>query len=322
MASGNDARFGLAKETVFGTRVTPTRFLPLTSEGISYEYNRYYSPALGAGRWSRPSILTTSVGSGSFSGDVPTTGFGYLIDGLHGNTVTPVQQAATPAYLQTHTLDTAPSKSYTIQVQTPPVNSSTLLPLDYLGCRMGGLTLSWDPGGVLSYEIPWVVRALDTSQSLATYTAPSAWDLLSFKGGSLTIGGVAEANIVGGGSLALGFSLRDDAFMLGSSGLIASPVETDKPSASGSFTADFNDLTNVNRVVNGTTGDVVLKFEGNTISGVHKYYVECTLPDCVFTTPAPSVTGPGPVQQEVSFSAASSTNDPVVIKIMSTDVTI
>src|SRR5512147_299371 len=229
MASGADFRMGFSKETTYGTRVAPTRFFPLNGEDISYEYQRYFSPALGVGRWARPSVVTTSAGTGSMNGDVTTTGMGYLLDGLHGNTVTPVQQGATAAYLQTHTLDTAPSKSYSVQKQTPPVTSSTLLPVDFYGVVFGGLSLSWAAGSVLKYSIPMVVRELNTAQSLATYTAPTAWAPLSFQGGALTIGGVAEANIVGDGSLTLGFSLRDDAFALGTSGLMAKPVETDKP---------------------------------------------------------------------------------------------
>jgi hypothetical protein len=75
---------------------------------------------------------------GPLAGEVPTTGFGYLLNGLHGNTVTPVQQAATTAYLQTHTLSSPPtSKSYSIQVQMPPVTSSTLVPIDYTGVTFG-----------------------------------------------------------------------------------------------------------------------------------------------------------------------------------------
>src|SRR5690349_20485542 len=110
MASGNDARLGIAKETTYGTRVAPTRFYPFTAESLAYEYNKYRSQALGMGRWTRPAIRTTSMGTGNIEGEVPTTGLGYLLDGLHGNTVTPVQQAATTAYVQTHTLDSAPSK--------------------------------------------------------------------------------------------------------------------------------------------------------------------------------------------------------------------
>lgn len=322
MASGNDARIIVATETTYGTRATPTRALPVTSLALGYTYNRYYSPTVGLGRWARPSIITTEGGSGTIAGDVPTTGFGYLLNGLHSNTVTPVQQGATTAYLQTHTLDTAPTKSFTIQQQTPPVNTSTLLPLDFLGCVLGGVTFSWDPGAVLSYEFPVVTRQMKTDQTLATYTPPAAWDLLSFKGGGITVGGVLEANIVGGGSFTVGYNLRDDAYALGTSGLMAKPVETDKATAEGTFTADFNDLTNINRVVNSTIADVVMRFEGATIASTHKYALEVTIPDCAFTTPAPTVTGPGPVQVEVGFTASSSTGDPVVVTYMSTDVTI
>jgi hypothetical protein len=322
MAGGQDARVGVAVETTYGTRVAPARFLPLTGEDLGYTYNRYESPAIGTGRWARPSIVTTQVGSGSISGDVTSTGMGYLLQGLHGNTVTPVQQAATTAYQQTHTLDTAPNKSYSFQVQTPPVNTNVLIPHDMYGAMFGGITFSWSPAGVLSYNIPIVYRELDLTQTNASYVAPSAYELFSFKGGQVKIAGSTEANIVGDGSLTLGMALRDDAFALGSGGLIAKPAETDKPTASGSFTADFNDNANLTRVTANTVADVVMLFEGSTIASTYKYTLEFTMPDCVFTTSRPTVSGPGPLQLTVTFSAASSTAAPPVIRYITTGTTL
>jgi hypothetical protein len=322
MASGIDARLGVAKETTFGTRVAPTRFFPFNSEDFGYEYNRYSSPALGVGRWTRPSIVTTSVGSGALAGDVPTTGFGYLLDGLHGNAVSPVQQGATTAYLQTHTLDTPPSKSFTIQVGTPPVTSSVLVPHELQGVMFGGITFSWEPASVLRFSIPTVIQKLDITQTLATYTPPAAWDVLSFRGGDLKIAGTTVPDIIGGGSMTVGASLRDDAFALGSSGLIAKPVETDKPTASGTFTADFNDNTHLSRTINDTMADVVLRFTGSIIASTFAYWLEVTIPDCKFTTSRPTVGGPGPVDQTVNFTNASSTNDPVVITYQTTGATL
>jgi hypothetical protein len=320
MASGNDMRWGISiPETTYGTRVAPTRFFGLNSEDVGYEFNRYFSPVLGTGRWARPSIVTTSAGTGSITGDVPTTGFGWLLNGLHNNTVTPTIQGAGPAMLQTHTLDTPVARSYTIQVQVPPVNTSTLLPNDLYGCVFGGVTFSWDPGEVLRFELPIIARELNTAQTLATYTPPAAYNLLSFKGGQILVGGTPEANVVGGGNMAIAYNLRDDAFALGSSGLMAKPVETDKPTATGTFTADFNDLTNLNRVTGDTSADVILRFEGITLNATFKEMLEVTIPDAKFTSPRPTVGGPGPVQQEVSFSNASSTGDAVVIKYISTD---
>lgn len=320
MASGNDARLALSLETTYGTRVAPARFNPFMWESLTYTYNKYRSQALGMGRWNRPAIRTTSSGAGAINGEVPTTGFGYLLNGLHNNTVTPVQQAATPAYLQTHTLDTATARSYSVQVQTPPVTSSTLVPHDLTGVMFGGIEFSWDE--VLTYALNASVQALDTAQTLVTYVAPSAWNLLSFKGGSISIGGTPQVNIIGGGSLSIGFEQRTGVYYLGSSGLMAKPVETDKPSASGTCTADFTDNTHLLRTINDTIADVVLLFEGITISGSHKETLQVTIPDCEFSNTRPTVGGPGPVAQPITFSNASTTNDPVVILYKSTDTTL
>jgi hypothetical protein len=320
VASGNDARFLLSKESTYGTRVLPARAVAINGESMTYEYNRYYSPALGAGRWTNPSVVTTSGGAGSFNGDVPTTGFGFILDGLHNNTVVPVQDGATASYTGTHTLDTAPAKSYSVQVQTPPVSSSTLVPQDLLGVMFSSITFSWDPASVLKYSVDTVVRALDLSQSLATYSAPTSWQPLSFSGGSLTIGGSTIADITGSGQMQLNASLRTDGYALGSSGLMSKPSETAKPSATGNFTADFNDITHLNRVINNTIADVVLKFEGATIASTFKYTLQVTIPNCAFTSPRPTVDGPGIVNQPVTFTNAAGTSTPPVIVYRSTDV--
>lgn len=307
MASGFDARVAVSTaEATYGVRVAPSRFVPLTAEDLGFTVNRYFSPAIGTGAWSRPSIVTTKVGAGSLSGDVPTTGFGFLLNYLNGNTNTPVQDGATTSYATTFNMDTLPSKSFTTQVQNPPVTSSTLVPHDMLGVMMGGITFSWSAGGVLSYSIPVSYQNLDTAQSLVAYVAPTAYDLFSFTGGSITVGGVLETNIIGDGSMELAFALRDDAFMLGSGGLIAKPVPNDKPTASGTFVADFNDNTNLTRTLNNTIADVIMKFEGATIASTFKYTMQVTLKDCVFTTQRATVGGPGPLQQTVTFTAAPS----------------
>ena len=322
MASGNDARLGIARETVYGTRVAPTRFFHFTGENFGFQPNRAFSSSLGLGRWTRTSKIVSKGGSGSLSGEVPTVGFGYLLDGLNSNPNTPVQIASTTAYTTTITLDTPVTKSFSGQIQTPPVGSSTLLPQDLTGITMGGLNLSWDPDGFLTYEIPTTVRNLQTDQSLATYVAPGAWEPFSYLEGSLTIGGSAVAGIIGGGTLSIAMNMRTDAIEFGSSGLIAKPVETDKPTASGEVTADFNDFTHLQRMLDNTVADVVLKFEGAIIAATNRYTFQVTIPDCVFTSPRPAVGGPGPVQQTIGFESASSTGDPVVITIISTGATL
>jgi hypothetical protein len=323
MAAGSDARIGIAAETTFLTRVAPTRFIAVTGESFAFTRDRAFSNAIGTGRWARPSRLTNKGGTGSLTGEVPTVGFGFLVNSLHSNTVTPVQQGATAAYLQTHTLDTPITRPYSIQVQMPPTNSATLTPHDLLGVMFGGLNLAWSDGNLVTYELPGSVGDLSTAQSLATYTAPPAYEPYAFGDGSIMIGGSLEANIVGDGSLALNFGLRTDAHALGLAGVMAKPVENAKPTAEGNFTADFVDNTNVTRMLQDTTADVVVRFQHPTaIAATYFPYVEVTLPNCKFTTSRPTVSGPGLVDQPVTFTASSSTNTPVVIRIQSSEVTL
>ena len=128
--------------------------------------------------------------------------------------------------------------------------------------------------------------------------------------------------MLGDGNIEIAYPLRDDAYALGTGGTIAKPVITDKPTITGTFTADFNDNANLNRVVNNTSAAIVLKFEGTIDRDHYKYMFELTIPDCVFTTQRPTVSGPGPVQQTITFTGASSTGAPPVIKYMSTDIAV
>jgi hypothetical protein len=322
MAAGSDARVGIALESVYGTRVAPTRFLPINSHTRGFELARYYSPVLGVGRNARPSIQTTRSGTTTITGDVPTTGFGFLLNGLHSATVTPTQLGGTAAYEQVHTFATAPTKSFTIQDQMPPAGSSTLIPHDLTGVMFSGITINWDPEGSVSYEIPAPVQNLDTTQTLATYVAPAAYNLFSGAAGSVTVAAVAETNVLGTGSFTAGYSLRDNAYFLGGNGMIAKPAETDKPTYTATWTADFNDNVNIQRVLANTQADVVIKFEGAIIAAANRFTLEITIPDCVFTSTPPGLDGPGIVQQEVTVTASSSTGDSPQIRYISTDVTL
>ena len=318
MSTGLNMQVMAAKETTYGTRAAPTRTFEVTDDAIGWDINYYVSQGLGAGLWRRRRVQTTQTGGGTLPQEVPTVGFGFFLDLLHNETVTGVQQGATTAYLQTHPLASAPAKSATIQIGRPSTDGTTR-PFDYLGCMLSGIEFAWEPAGVLMATPTIVAREQQTNQTLATKTNPTSTGLFSFKGGSVTIGGSAVADIVGGGSVAVNWPLRDDAFPLGSSGLIKKPLPNDRPSMTGSFTADFTDLTHYNRVTGGTLADVVLLFEGNTISGAFKEKIQITVPDAGFNGPPPQVSGPGPLQQTVSFENASTTGDAPEIQYQSTD---
>ena len=324
MASGNDARIGMSTETVYGTRVAPARFFPFMSEGIDYAYNPVELPVLGTGMWSHVTRTSTQGGSGTFTTPVTTTGFGYLLKFLHNNTVTPVQVGATDAYTQTHTLSTPPTKSASIQVQTPPVSSATLLAQDFTGAMFGSLELSWGVDSGLMAAFTVTPKKMTAGvETLATYVAPTAWSFFTFMDIDITIGGVSVANtgVGGDGSLTLSIPMRDDFYELGSDGTIAKPQLNAKPTVTAEFTGDFNNFDHWNRTVNDTHADLVFTATHPVeIDTGENAFISVTVPDCRFQSPRPQVTGPDLLQQTITATADSSTGDPPVIVYQSIDI--
>lgn len=319
--TGLDMQVAAVKETVYGTRAVPTRFFEVTDDNLGYDRNFYLSQGLGGGPWRRRRIQTTSVGDGTLPMEVPTVGAGFWFDLLHNNSVTPVQQAATIAYKQTHTLSTAPQKSATVQIGRP-TTGTVVAPFDHLGVMLPELEFAWEPAGVLMMTPTLLVREQKTDQTLVTLTPPTSAGLFSFKGGSVTIGGSPVADIIGDGSVKFEWPLRDDAFPLGGSGLIAKPLPNERPTATGELTADFTDLTHYNRVVNSTQATVVLLFEGATIASTYKETVKITIADCGFEGPPPMVSDAGPVSQTVQFTSASAAGTAPVLEYISTDTSV
>jgi hypothetical protein len=89
---------------------------------------------------------------------VPTKLFGTILDLMHGATVTPVQQAATTAYLQTHNVGTSqPNKSATIQVNKPDTRRHDHA-FTYPGSVLTSVAFSCDAGGVLTCTLTWDAR--------------------------------------------------------------------------------------------------------------------------------------------------------------------
>jgi hypothetical protein len=152
---GNDFRIALSKETVYATRVAPARFFPVTGEDIAFSAtarSRRRS-AWAAGRARRRHSRPAAAPARSAARSRPP-GSGTCSTRCTATPSRRSQQAATTAYLQTHTLDTPPTKSYSIQKQVPPVLTSTLVPLDYTGAMFTGITFSWSPAGLLTYSMP------------------------------------------------------------------------------------------------------------------------------------------------------------------------
>jgi hypothetical protein len=156
LASGLGSQLGAAKETTWATVVTPTRFFEFNSESLNRTPAYQESVGLRANRMFQPAsrvVQTTRTAGGDIALDVPTKGYGFWLDLLHGLTVTPVQQASTPAWKQAHLVGTSmPSKSATLQVNKPDSGGNDH-PFTYPGSVVTGATWSCDVGGLLTSTV-------------------------------------------------------------------------------------------------------------------------------------------------------------------------
>lgn len=319
-------QIGLSKETTFGTRVAPAKFYEFLSEGLTLEQRFHLSQQLGSGamapRGSRRK-KTTRSGGGPVALEVPNKGYGSILDLMHDNVVTPAQQGATTAYLQTHNIGlTAPTKSATIQVNRPDANN-TDRPFDYLGCMLTEVTWSIDTDGALVATHTWDARDESTAEALAVRSLPTALESFVFTEGTFSIAGGAVADVTDV-SITVPFARNADFYPLGTTGLKSKPVQNAITVATGSATARFTDLTHYNRYKNNTQPALELKFETASLAGTaipFKFELDCA--QVGFTGETPTVDGPDLITHGIPFEVLyDGSTAPIVVQYMSTDTAI
>ena len=85
------SQVGLAKESTYGTAVTPSRFFEFTSEGLKPAVARLESKGIRAGARAFRNDRSQPVpkgAAGSLEFEVPTKGFAFWLEHLLGGTVT------------------------------------------------------------------------------------------------------------------------------------------------------------------------------------------------------------------------------------------
>jgi hypothetical protein len=325
MSSGLFSQLGAALETTYGTRVVPDHFIEFRSESFSLDQRFFTSQQLGSSStFSRSTrrVQTTRSGTGTIVMEVPNKGFGFWLNLLHGNAVTPVQQGATTAYLQTHNIGlTAPAKSATIQVGRPDTGG-TVRPFDYLGCMPTAATWAWDVDEALTCSIDFDAQDESTAQTLATRSIPAGLRSFVFTQGTLSIAGSAVADVTSG-SLGITLPRQTDFYPLGTTGLKNKPLQNAISAGTGTATARFTDLTHYNRYRNNTIPTLALTFTGPIIASTFAEQLTLTCNAVGFTGQTPNVDGPDVLTHDIPFDILyDGTNAPLVATYMSTDVTL
>src|SRR5487761_1382902 len=196
--TGIDGQFGYAAETGnYGTYLAPDHFVEIVSEALALQVDRISSSGIRAGsrvarsdRW----VANKKGAAGNLSFEVASKGFGLMLKHWLGAVATTVPVGGTTSKTHTATIADMTGLSLTLQVGRPD-NTGVVRAFSYPGCKIldGELTNAVD--GILMFNPTIDGHDEDTTQTLAVATYPTASELLSFVGGTVTIAGTAVATV-------------------------------------------------------------------------------------------------------------------------------
>jgi hypothetical protein len=301
--SAINAQLGFGVESVYGTPVTPTRFLEFNSESIEPMYGRVESSAIRAGaRLMRSTNFTVHPegAAGSIAFDVPTKGFGLMLANMFGTAS--IGAAVDANFTQTFNLGPLTGKSLTAQVNRPFV-AGTNQPYTFHGGKVVKYKIGCDVQKLLVATLDMDFEEVDTSTALATASYATAPTVFSWAGGIVQIAGVQ----VECSSFEIAVDNKSDVGRMRMRGnpLKKEPIE-DVREATFSITLDFTDLTQFNRVAAATATNALASING-TWNGQYAH-AGTTLPQFTISSNVArfdkikgiEVSGTGPLSQTLT----------------------
>ncbi|MHC3392094.1 phage tail tube protein [Streptomyces lavendulocolor] len=326
IGSGLGAQLGIAVESSYGTFVAPTKFVEFTKESLVLKKTTAQSSGIAAGRLMQLGsrrVVTQREAGGNLDMEVTNRGMGPLLQALMGTTVTPVQQGATAAYLQTHTLADTAGKSLSIQ-KGVPLTTGTVTDKSFVGCKIVGAEFSCGTGEMLAAS--WEIDAKDCSESetlaAASYTAMSPFHFgqMAVKTGSY--GAESALDGVRKMSLKIERPQATDRFYAGQAGLKKEPITNDWVKITGSLEMDYVATTIDDLHTSDGSTSLVWEFVGPVIEGAHNETIRFKIPVIRFDDAPPTVDGPEIVRPTFNFTGLLDLTNPTAIEYLSADSTL
>lgn len=326
IGSGLGAQIGIAAESTYGTFVASTKFVEFTKEGIVLRKVTAQSAGIAAGRLvdlASRRVVTTKDAGGPLEMEVTNKAMGLLFQALMGTTVTPVQQAATTAYLQTHVLVDSFGKSLTIQ-KGVPLTTGTVTDKTFVGCKVISAEFSCEVGGMLTVSFEIDAKNCDEAQTLATASYPVMVPFHFGQMGVKTGGFGAETAQDGIRKVSVKFERKQatDRYYAGQAGLKKEPITNDKVAISGSIEMDYVDTAIDDLHTSDAATSLVWEFIGANIASTYYETFRIKLPAIKVDSQPPTVDGPAVVKPTYSFTGLYDGTNGNSIEYMSTDVTL
>lgn len=273
IGTSNRTALRYVKETVFGT--TPTapnlKDIRYTSESINFTQNKITSNEIRADRNTSDLVTVGAEAAGDINIELSMSSFDEFIQAAFASAFSaPVSNIST---LKNGTT----LSSYTIQKHFQDLTTPVFQ--NFRGCRIGGMSLEFSSGSILtgSFSVMGLGAAASTSQiASATISAAPTDSVLNAVTNLVEIeeDGVTSTMVIKQLSLDLNNNLRgQDA--IGTLGYIG--IGLGRCEVSGNITAYFKDLTQYNKFLNNTSfalGFKCIDEDGN--------YYEFLLPNSKF----------------------------------------
>lgn len=323
IGSGLGAQLGIAAESTYGTFVASTKFIEFTKESLVLKKTTAQSAGIAAGRLlalSSRRVLTQKEVSGSIDLEVTNKAMGLLLQALMGTSVTPVQQGATTAYLQTHTLADTAGKSLTIQ-KGVPLTTGTVTDKTFVGCKVTSAEFSCEVGGMLTASFEFDGKDCDETQTLAvaSYSSMSPFHFGQMAAKAGTFSSETALDGIRKVSVKIERPQAVDRFYAGQSGLKKEPISNDQVKITGSLEMDYVATTLDDLHTSDAATSFVWEFLGPVISTPHVETFRVTLPAIKFDEAPPVVDGFDVIKPTLQFTGLfDGTNQPK-IEYMSSD---
>ncbi|MEU0691445.1 phage tail tube protein [Streptomyces uncialis] len=326
IGSGLGAQLGIAAESTYGVYVAPTKFLEFTKESLQLKKTTAQSSGIAANRLlalSSRRVVTQRQASGGIDLEVTNKGMGVLLQALMGSSVTPVQQATTAAYLQTHTLADTIGKSLTVQVGIPRT-TGTVTRKNFIGCKILSAEFACEVGGMLTVTLEIDSKDCEETSVLAvaSYSAMSPFHFgqMAFKTGAF--GSEVARDGVRKVSLKIERGAATERFYAGASGLKAEPIANDLVKISGSIETDYVDTVLDDLHTSDAATSFLWEFLGPEIAPSYLERISFKVPAIRLDDAPPTVEGYDVVKPTYSFTGLyDGTNSPA-IEYMSSDITL
>ncbi|MFE2132235.1 phage tail tube protein [Streptomyces sp. NPDC059466] len=326
IGSGLGAQIGYSPESSYGTFVAPAKFIEFTKESLALKKTTAQSAGIAAGRLlalSSRRVLTRQEVQGSIDLEIVNKSMGGLLQALMGTTVTPVQQVATAAYLQTHTLADTFGKSLTIQ-KGIPLTTGTVTDKTFLGCKVTSAEFACEVGGMLTGTFDFDGKSCDEAQTLATasYPAMSPFHFAQMAVKTGTYSSETARDGVRKMSLKIERPQATERFYAGQAGLKKEPISNDQVKITGTLETDYIDTTLDDLHTSDGATSLVWEFIGPLIASTYFETIRFVLPAVRFDEGPPVIDGFDVVKPSFNFVGLYDGTNPVKIEYMSTDITV